>query len=123
MLLLIFSIKKGILVIYSPQVHKQSSVLAYPSKRLFKPEFCSQRSINMIKVLSFRCQQCFGQFVMLLVEGPSETRLFRHLSNHVFNRLAMRVFFFNKMFKTESKRRKCKTKNKKLFFVSEIIVS
>ena len=38
----------------------------------------------MVKVLSFRFQQSFGQFTMLLVEGSSETGVFRHLSNHVF---------------------------------------
>ena len=35
-------------------------------------------------VLSFSFEQCFGPFIMLLVEGSSETGLFRHLSNHVF---------------------------------------
>ena len=38
----------------------------------------------MVKVLSFRFQHCFGLLTMLLVEGFSETGLFRHLSNHVF---------------------------------------
>ena len=36
------------------------------------------------KVLSFRFQQRFGPFIMLLVKGSSETGLFRHLFNHVF---------------------------------------
>ena len=38
----------------------------------------------MVKALPFRFEQCFGPFTMLLVKGSSETRLFRHLSNHVF---------------------------------------
>ena len=38
----------------------------------------------MVRVLSIRFQQCFGVFMMLLVDGSSETGLFRHLSNHVF---------------------------------------
>ena len=38
----------------------------------------------MVKVLSFRFQQCFGPITMFLVKGSSETGLFRHLSNHVF---------------------------------------
>ena len=66
---------------------------------------------------------------MLLVEGSSETKLFRHLSNHVFgvrkfkNTSAMRVSFFLKMFKIGSKFRKCKKKIAKIFFVSEIKAS
>ena len=38
----------------------------------------------MAKVLWFRFQQCLSPFPMLHVEGSSESRLFRHLSNHVF---------------------------------------
>ena len=38
----------------------------------------------MVKVLSFRFKQCFDPFSMLPVEGSSETRPFKHLSNHVF---------------------------------------
>ena len=43
-----------------------------------------------------------GTFTMLLVEGFSQTRPFRHLSNHIFrvgnfaNTKAMRVIFFSK---------------------------
>ena len=40
--------------------------------------------INMIKVLSFRFQQWFGPFSMLLVEGSSQTGLLKHLSEDVF---------------------------------------
>ena len=40
----------------------------------------------MVKVLSFLFQQCFAPFTMLLVEGSSETGLFRHLYNHIFRR-------------------------------------
>ena len=38
----------------------------------------------MVKVLLFRFQQCFGPITMLLIKESSETRLFKHLSNHVF---------------------------------------
>ena len=47
----------------------------------------------------------FGPFTMLLVEGYSETILFRDLSDHVIggrnfeNRKSMRVIFFFKIFK------------------------
>ena len=57
---------------------------AYHSERPFQLELPTQGSINMVKVLSFRFQHCFGLLTMLLVEGFSETGLFRHLSNHVF---------------------------------------
>ena len=40
--------------------------------------------MNMIMVLWCRFQQCLGTFTMLLVEGSSETGLFRHLSDYVF---------------------------------------
>ena len=42
-----------------------------------------QWSMNMIKVLWCKFQQCLGTFTMLLVEGMSETGLFRHLSDDV----------------------------------------
>ena len=54
------------------------------SQRDFKPQLYSQRSINMVKDVSFRFENCFGPFTVLLVEGSSETGLFRNLSNHVF---------------------------------------
>ena len=38
----------------------------------------------MIKMLSYRFERWFGTFTMLLLEGSSETRLFRHLYDHVF---------------------------------------
>ena len=47
-------------------------------------QLTSQWSMNMIKVLWFRFQHCLGTFTMLLVEGSSQTGLFRQLSNHVF---------------------------------------
>ena len=41
-------------------------------------------SINMIKILWWIFQQCFGTFTMLLVKAFSQTWLFRHLSDYVF---------------------------------------
>ena len=61
--------------------------------------------MNMIKMVWCKFQQCLGTSAMLLVEGSSETGLFRHLSNHVFgvnnfqNTKAMRVIFFSKCLK------------------------
>ena len=44
----------------------------------------SQWLLNMVKVLSFRFEQCLGPYTMLLVEGSSERGLFTHISNIVF---------------------------------------
>ena len=38
----------------------------------------------MVKVLSFRFQQRFGRFTMLLVKASSETPLLRHSPDQVF---------------------------------------
>ena len=63
----------------------------------------------MVKVLPFRFEQYFAPFTMLLVEGSSETGLFRHLFFGVRkfkNTWAIRVIFFLKIFKIECKFRK-----------------
>ena len=65
---------------------------------------------------------------MILVEGSSETGLFRHLSNHVFgvrnfgNTKSMRVIFVSKCSKFNTDLKNFK-KSEKKFFVSEIITS
>ena len=46
----------------------------------------------MVKLLSFRFQQCFSPFTMLLVERPSKKGLFGHLSNHVFRSPSVRIY-------------------------------
>ena len=61
-----------------------SQDFAYHSEKGFQSEFSLQGSINIAKVLLFSSEQSLGPFTMLLVEGSSETELFRHLSNHVF---------------------------------------
>ena len=53
-------------------------------KRLFQTELSSQASRNMVKVLSFSFEQCLAQLIELLLEGSSETGLFKHLSTDVF---------------------------------------
>ena len=56
--------------------------------------------MNLIKVMWCRFEQYLGTFTMLLVEGSSETGLFRLLSDHLFrlrnfgNKKAGRVLFF-----------------------------
>ena len=54
----------------------------------------------MIKVLSYRFQQHYDPFTVLLANGSSKTRLLRHLSNHIFPvgnlqiKKSIRVIFF-----------------------------
>ena len=99
--------KKRILVIGSQRINKQFKPFAYHEERLFQLELRSQLSINMVKVLSFTFQQCFSLFTVLLVQGSSETGLFRHLSNHVFrssyvqNYISYEGNFFRKIFKLD----------------------
>ena len=72
------------LIIGTEWVNKQFEDLAYNSVILFNPEWPSQVSINMVKVLSTSFEQCFDPFTILLVKGSFETGLFRRLSKHVF---------------------------------------
>ena len=75
----------------------------------------------MVKVLSFRFEQCFGPFNTLLVQGFIETGLFKHglatfLGLSQFkNTLAIRVIFFSNNIKIEFKFRKCKKNYRKTF--------
>ena len=61
-----------------------SPKILYITQRDFINPNSPQGSINMVKLLPFRFQQCFGAFTMLLVDGSSETGLFIHLTKHVF---------------------------------------
>ena len=65
--------------------------------------------MNIIKTMWCRFEPRLGTFIMLLVEGFSETGLFRHLPSHVFrvgnfgNTKDLRViFFFSKSSKFNS---------------------
>ena len=76
--------KKRILVIGSQCIKKQSSDLKYQLGQTFS------NSISCAIILDYNkgaVVQCLGPFTMLLLEGSSETELFRHLSNHVFRSL------------------------------------
>ena len=84
MLQQIASVKKRIHIIGTQWVNKQSYDFAYDSQKLFKTQFYSQGSINMVEVLSLSFEQCFGPFTMSLVKGSSETGRFSHLFNDVF---------------------------------------
>ena len=39
----------------------------------------------MVKVVSFKFQQCLAAFIMLLVEGSPETGIFRNLPKDIFD--------------------------------------
>ena len=69
-------------------------------REIFPAQLTFQRSMNMIKVLWRWFQKWLGTFTMLVVEGYSETFLFRHLYHYVFgvrifgNKKSMRVMIF-----------------------------
>ena len=107
-------------------VLRSSPKIWHVNKRdFFKFNWPLQYSMNMIKMLWCRFQQCLGTSPMLLVQGSSETGLFILLSNHNIgvrnfgNTKAMRVTFFKKClnFKLISK---MEQKIWKTCFVSEI---
>ena len=54
---------------------KHPQDLACLKQRLFSTQLTSQWSMNMIKIMLCRFQQCFGTFTMFLVEGSSERRV------------------------------------------------
>ena len=82
-------------------------------------------SQNYIKILWCRFEKCLGTCAMLVVEASSETRLFRHLSNHVFgvrnfrNIKAMRVMFFFKRFRISAWLQKSRKRLRKTFFFTD----
>ena len=121
MVSLIVSVKKRILFIGSQCLNKESRYLACQKQRRFWTELTWQWSLNIIKMLWCRFQQCFGTFTMLLVKGSSETILFRHWSDHVFgvrnlgNTKSMRVIFFFWIFKIFYRFQKFSKKLRKSF--------
>ena len=78
--------------------------------------------MNMIKVIWCRFWQCLVALTILLVEASSEARLFRHLSNHIFGvrnigtGKAVRVIFFLKMLKIQSRFQKWSRKLRETFY-------
>ena len=71
---------------YVSLIENRTRVIANQCVRKQSQDFTYQLewSINIIKVLSRRFQQCLGPFTMFLVKGSSEMRILRHLSNHLF---------------------------------------
>ena len=77
---------------------------------------------DMINVLCDRFKQCLGTFTILLVEGSSETGIFRHFSDYVFripnfeNTKSMRVIFFFSKYSKFNLDFKNAAKNSEKFF-------
>ena len=84
-----------------------------------------QWSMNMINVLSGGYWQCCSTFTILLVEGSSETGLFRHFSDYVFGvrnfeiTKSMSIIFFVKTFKISSRFHKCSKNWQKVLCFSD----
>ena len=116
-----------IIFISSQCINKQYQDWACKKQRLFPIIMTWQWSVNMIKLLWCRFQQCLCTFTMLLVTWSSETRLFRRLSDHVFkvrdsrNTKSMRVIFFFSKYLTFIAHFKYGVKNSEKFFFSDII--
>ena len=89
---------------------------------------CIWVDLNMEKILWLRFQQCLIQLNILVVEGSSETGVFRHLFNHVFRARssretsAMRAMVFWKC-SNLIYILKLQKKDDKTIFVSETIAS
>ena len=87
-------------------VFTDSLKIFHLTKRHFFPtQLPSHWSMNILKVLWFRFQQCLGPFSMLLFERSSETE-FLHIylttvfqARHFGNMSAMRVIFSRKCYK------------------------
>ena len=128
MLQYVVSIKKRTLVIGSQCVNKRVLRFCISLREVFS-NWTSFKVINQYgKVPSFRLQQCFGPFTMLLVEGSSEKDFLDIYLTAFFgvrkfkNASAMTELFFWKIFKIwpNSKNEK---KNREKLFLSETIVS
>ena len=91
--------------------------------RLLEPELLPHRSINMVKVLSSRFEQRFARLTCYFSKCPFKQDFLDTYVTTIFgvrkfkNTAPMRVIFFLKMFKIESKFRKCKKKNRKYFWL------
>ena len=79
--------------------------IVYQQESLFPTQLNWKWTLNMIKGLWFRVQQCLETFTMLLVEGSSQTGLSRHLYDYVYgirnfgNTKSLRAIFSDKIFK------------------------
>ena len=87
----------------------------------FATQLPSHWSLNMIKTLSLRLNQCFCPLTILSLERSSETGVFRHLSKHVFRGRYFRKYIryeghlFFEMFRIYCRFEKRRKKSEKIF--------
>ena len=79
--------------------------------------------MNMVKLPSFRFEQCLHAFTMLLVKGYLETALFKHLPDLVFRSCYFRKYisyechlFFKNVQNLIQDLKPCKKNREKAFF-------
>ena len=101
-----------------------SLAILHVTNKVFLSQFRLQWSVNTVKVLACKFQECLGAFIMLLSEGSLETGLFRHWRNHVFRSLQIRkylsyeshfFFFFGKSWKFQLDFENAAKKSEKVF--------
>ena len=104
-------------------VKKHPQDLACLKQRLFSTQLTSQWSMNMIKIMLCRFQQCFGTFTMFLVEGSSERRVLdiylTTFSESVISEIQnqWRLSFFSKYLKFIVNFKNAAKKWAKLFYI------
>ena len=82
-----------------------------------------------MKLKWWKFEPCLGTFTKVLVDGSSDTWLFRHLSNYVFrvrnfgNTKAVRVIFFFQLYKIEFRFQNSAKNSEKSFFFWENCIS
>ena len=80
----LFLLRREYLLLAVNGIRNSPKILDITKRESFQLNFLHRDKKKIVKVLSFRFEQCFGPFTMLLVHVSSETGLFRDLSNHVF---------------------------------------
>ena len=98
-------------------------ILHIIKRKFFPLHFPSQWSTNLIKVLSWRFQQCLGPFTMLLVQGSSEaglldmylTTFFAVCNSEVHKQWGS--YFFSKFWELNLYFKKGKNESQKVFRV------
>ena len=115
---------ENILVIGCHYGKKESQDFRYFQKRGSRADFLSEWSKNIMKILPFWLQHCFGPFKMLTVHKCSDTVAFwaftwlRFFQARILERNHLWSWTcFLKVFKILCRFWKCRKKLRKLFFV------
>ena len=112
-----------ILVTWCQYLNKQSQNFRYYGKGLFGPDFVSEWSKNMKKILSCRFMQCFGPVNMLTIHKCSDTCFLGILVTPLFpvynyrNKYRPKLVFCFEVFRIPSRFRKCRKKLRKYFLI------